>query len=78
MRISQIELARFLLTSVAQRSRTRLTLEILGPVESLLFLEQERIADKWQSADRLAVRPVSMNIRSLHEQIIKVNGKGRG
>ena len=77
MRISPSILARFLLTSVAQRRRTRLTLEILGPIESLLFLEQERIADERQSADRLAVRPVPMNIRCLQGQIMTIDGKGR-
>ena len=32
-----------------------LTLQILGPVERLLLLEEERIADERKSADRLAV-----------------------
>ena len=56
--------AHMFLTSTAKtqrRQNSKLTLEILGPIESLLFLEQKRIADKRESADRLAVCPVPIS-----------------
>ena len=64
-----------LLTSTAKpKKQTRLTLEILGSIERLLFLQQECIADQWQSADRLAVCPVTISDTFYNPEIV-CNGK---
>ena len=38
--------------------KSQLTLEVLGPIERLLFLQQKGIADEWEAAHCLAMGSV--------------------